>query len=429
MAPSFAERADPALLQLLHHFDSVPGAEAVLRRAAQGYAGGLGTSESDVPGLPAVDGRFFFEQKYKRVDGNEVASVEALRGWLVDDQPGAEEEPAAAAAAAAGAAGGAAAAAVAEGGAAATVEDVVERLRQALIPSSVQVADGPLMTLQPPTAYMAQGIPVPRAMVDHYNWIHAHETQLTGFKVPAGLWFSLHQKLAAGIFDAGAWFTLEQAEVAAGGGVEESGEEEPDVAVRTRVLLLEGVPPLRRASDIFIVDHAWTFSLADGGASALSTLASSAALRDRVRAVARLAPLDDGDAGDGGDEPGAAATAAAAAGGGGEAEADARELLQHAPRFSSSYVLGGHVLHYMLDEFGAAFRHSSESPSFAFAPFYHGPAEAAYTLVWPLREVRGGEEATRDWGPAATAAWRAASCPQLLWSADADSVDSSSSST
>jgi len=47
-------------------------------------------------------------------------------------------------------------------------------------------------------------------------------------------------------------------------------------------------------------------------------------------------------------------------------------------------------LWYVMDEFGTAIRHS-DTPSFAMAPFYYGPKQLSFSVIWCLRDLeRGG---------------------------------------
>lgn len=46
---------------------------------------------------------------------------------------------------------------------------------------------------------------------------------------------------------------------------------------------------------------------------------------------------------------------------------------------------------YIMDEFGSRIQHS-DTPSFATAPFFYMPQKAAYTLLWPLRDLATGGE-------------------------------------
>lgn len=53
---------------------------------------------------------------------------------------------------------------------------------------------------------------------------------------------------------------------------------------------------------------------------------------------------------------------------------------------------------YVMDEFGSRIQHADE-PSFATAPFFYMPQQAAYTLLWPLRDLgTGGKSGARPLG-------------------------------
>ncbi|CAG5120050.1 unnamed protein product [Candidula unifasciata] len=50
---------------------------------------------------------------------------------------------------------------------------------------------------------------------------------------------------------------------------------------------------------------------------------------------------------------------------------------------------------FIMDEFGSRIHHS-DTPNFRVIPFYYKAIERAFSIMWPLMEVRNGDEVTRD---------------------------------
>lgn len=49
---------------------------------------------------------------------------------------------------------------------------------------------------------------------------------------------------------------------------------------------------------------------------------------------------------------------------------------------------------YIMDEFGSQVRHSDQ-PSCGMAPFFFAEAQAAFTVLWPLRDLQKGGDGKR----------------------------------
>ena len=49
-----------------------------------------------------------------------------------------------------------------------------------------------------------------------------------------------------------------------------------------------------------------------------------------------------------------------------------------------------------MDEFGARVQHSADAPSVRMVPFISAIDGAAYSLLFPVKDVQEGEEITRD---------------------------------
>ena len=52
---------------------------------------------------------------------------------------------------------------------------------------------------------------------------------------------------------------------------------------------------------------------------------------------------------------------------------------------------------YLNDELGSRIRHNSDSPSFRIATFAYEPLGGAFSILWPIRNVKYGDEVTRDY--------------------------------
>ena len=175
------------------------------------------------------------------------------------------------------------------------------------------------------------------------------------------------------------------------------------------------------------MDHAWTFRAADARAQ----LAAMPQLLSRVAAMAgvrepRAQPSDAPD-GDDGDCPGADSASGSDDSSSDDDDSDGAteeglrphawrgdcgvealpdRVLASAWRLCSHYRLAGaagpdaEATWYLMDEFGAALRHSA-APTLAVVPFMytsHGGATPPqpFSIAWPLRALEEGDEATSD---------------------------------
>ena len=172
------------------------------------------------------------------------------------------------------------------------------------------------------------------------------------------------------------------------------------------------------------MDHAWTFRAADARAQ----LAAMPQLLSRVAAMAGVrvppaTPSDEADA-DGDDCPGADSASGSDYSSSDEEESAEEGLRPHAWRgdcgaaalpdrvLAAAWRLCGHyrlagaagtdaeATWYLMDEFGAAVRHSA-APTLAVVPFMYAPHGSAappqpFSIAWPLRAMAPDDEATRD---------------------------------
>ncbi|CAN0108937.1 unnamed protein product, partial [Scytosiphon promiscuus] len=176
-----------------------------------------------------------------------------------------------------------------------------------------------------------------------------------------------------------------------------------------KVVVREDYVPGGEGTDIFLVDHAWTFKAGD----AREQLRSSDPLLQRMVPLMQVRPplvsdknqnnlpevagQGDGGAereqGSGEDEP--------CREGDGYRRRALEGVLSALPTFSRRYGLGsaGMFASYVNDELGSAFRHS-ENPNCQMSLFMFTSPERggtmAYSILWPLRPLRPSEEATLD---------------------------------
>uniref|UniRef100_A0A3Q2Z829 Tubulin tyrosine ligase-like family, member 12 n=1 Tax=Hippocampus comes TaxID=109280 RepID=A0A3Q2Z829_HIPCM len=74
---------------------------------------------------------------------------------------------------------------------------------------------------------------------------------------------------------------------------------------------------------------------------------------------------------------------------------------------------------YIMDEFGSQVRHSDQ-PSCGLAPLFFAEAQAAFTVLWPLRDLQKGDEVTRDfaYGESDPLVRQCRVCPKITEPAD-----------
>ncbi|XP_069671690.1 tubulin--tyrosine ligase-like protein 12 [Periplaneta americana] len=202
------------------------------------------------------------------------------------------------------------------------------------------------------------------------SFVAYHRLQLESSGVPAHFWEVLCRKLKDQIFDAGNTFEILKIE---------SETEEGKPSWKVVVSREEGVEA-EDASHIYLIDHAWTYHVAD----AKQHLRDIDGLLERMKS---LMGFDDESSLD--------------------EEVDA--VFNEMWKYNQTYTIGS-MLHveervpvwYIMDEFGSAIQHSDE-PTFRVVPFIHMPQQIPYTLLFPIKNVPKGKEVTRDYveGPLA----------------------------
>ncbi|ETK73254.1 hypothetical protein, variant [Phytophthora nicotianae CJ01A1] len=91
-------------------------------------------------------------------------------------------------------------------------------------------------------------------------------------------------------------------------------------------------------------------------------------------------------------------------------------------RYANTYRLGNvkpedsSTIWYVMDEVGSAIEHGDD-PNVRMAPFYFGPSQCAFSLVWTVQPIEGGDFLSRDYFPeyAADAAMHTALLAALFY--------------
>lgn len=134
------------------------------------------------------------------------------------------------------------------------------------------------------------------------------------------------------------------------------------------------------ADAVWLVDHAWTFVCSQKSSR---QLARHALLLKRMAALVGIDGGGNKDDDDSGPAPDPAIVL--------------RGLWPHANMYKLSGVPGyptDEAIWYVMDEFGARIGHADE-PSLGMAPFYFQPEGCMYSVLWALRDMEYGDEATR----------------------------------
>jgi tubulin--tyrosine ligase len=203
-------------------------------------------------------------------------------------------------------------------------------------------------------------------MESEEDFVQAHRAQLTQVGLPEHLWNSV-------------WAQLRQAQLSYEGLqlarlLSDDGDAEP----QPRDLVVLASRDLSPTSDVFVLDHAWTFrSLAD----ASQALAQMPGLAQRVFELIHHVPCDDDD------------------------KAAAR-VLEGLPSLAGMYQIAApsvdgeagaarlelQTVYYVLDELGAriAVGDAGEDHNLDVAPFMHMHSGMSFCIAWPRNSVPAG---------------------------------------
>ncbi|KAI9906189.1 hypothetical protein PsorP6_002758 [Peronosclerospora sorghi] len=193
-----------------------------------------------------------------------------------------------------------------------------------------------------------------------------HQAQLVAAQVPQRLWPITYYKLKNEIFDAGNYFFLAR---------DEDGD--LHAVVRDDANLA----PIQPDADesLFLVDHAWTFT-AD---KAREQLANVLSLLERMENLMHLRTKETANL---------------------STEQRVTAVADRVWRYANTYRLGdvkaedSVPIWYVMDEVGSAIEHSN-TPNVRMAPFYYGPSQCAFSLIWTVGSIEGGDFLSRDYFP------------------------------
>ena len=219
------KQQDKEYLALLNLFTEGRDMESILYAAVSDVS----STKVKTTGKEASD---FFKSKYGSVDGNERARIAEARGW-------ADRKP-------------------------------LEFTSEKVIPAGALVADEVALCEevfaekfpeQGPLDYLARGKEIPADVTDYVIFEAAHAEQLTAKGVPRQLWRKLFEKLRKEIFDAGSFVQFAR-----------DGDGN---------ILLIANSAIKAYQDIFLIDHAWSTTLA----KAHQQLTEFPALVDRMMGI------------------------------------------------------------------------------------------------------------------------------------------------
>lgn len=202
--------------------------------------------------------------------------------------------------------------------------------------------------------------------VTSYNtFLALHKPQLVLSGVPEIFWPVLCKKIRDQIFDSGLTFQLVKIDY-------EGVEQSPFDPVWTVITIrdIEKSNP----SNIFLVDHAWTFKP--------NTIRSS--LRNVPELLERMCNFMQVS--------------------GTTTEERIEKVSQTVWKYANCYAIGGSNISvedrvpiwYVLDELGSGITHSDD-PNFRAVPFIHVPDQMTYTLLFPIENMEEGEIVRRNY--------------------------------
>ncbi|OWR43987.1 tubulin-tyrosine ligase protein 12 [Danaus plexippus plexippus] len=201
--------------------------------------------------------------------------------------------------------------------------------------------------------------------ISSYNlFIAAHKPQLVLSGVPEHFWPVLCKKLKDQIFDSGLSFQLVK--------IDYEDDEKESYDPLWSVMAISDLDPTD-SSNIFLVDHAWTFK----ANTIKSSLRNMPALLERMCNLMQIVRETT--------------------------EEQIEEVYQNVWKYANTYSVGGDELSvedrvpvwYLMDELGSAINHSDQ-PNFRAVPFIYIPEQITYTLLFPIENVEEGDLITRN---------------------------------
>lgn len=224
------------------------------------------------------------------------------------------------------------------------------------------------------------------------EFISLHRIQLEQSGIPEHFWNSLFIKLKLEKFDAGLDFIMQQV-------VEEPDSEDDDdeteygsdqmmddgdgqqlvsldlSLVSWRIIACQPIK-LKDQQSIYLIDHAWTYRLDQ----ARNHLETTPGLLPRIAELTNVEMKDR------------------------QKFEVIEDVLKEMWKFNQTYNLASAELGteaavplwYVMDEFGSRIQHSDD-PNVRLVPFCYMPTKSAYTIMWPIVDLKPGDEVTKDY--------------------------------
>jgi len=191
-------------------------------------------------------------------------------------------------------------------------------------------------------------------------WLEKHKLQLES-KLPSDLQEKASIKMLESQFDIGHFVQLAQIEP------------------KSLDLVVMATQDMKACSQVFIVDHAWTFL---SRTDAVAALQGVPGLDERLVSICGSSYESAGD----------------------DNDSKASALLHALRELLGSYTLNDDgrttTVYYLLDEVGSRIRHhknglvsqvQGDTPNMKMMPFYHKDLRLAFNLVWPITDISEGD--------------------------------------
>lgn len=188
---------------------------------------------------------------------------------------------------------------------------------------------------------------------EYEDFIVGHSAQLSAGVIPKSLWPRLYEKVRGEVFDAGSIFAF-------------CLDEDAPVSQQFSLQTTSAVPAF---SDIYLIDHLWTF---ESPTEALTQLRHLPALCSRVRELLELQEPEGQDTG-----------------------IDAAAVAKRLWVLTGSYSFNGQSFYYVMDEVGSRLTPAPlDEAGFHITFFVDESTGRAYNVFWPIRDVQDGESGT-----------------------------------
>lgn len=213
---------------------------------------------------------------------------------------------------------------------------------------------------------------------DYEDFVLGHSAQLSAGTIPKSLWPRLYEKVTSQTFDAGSVFAF-------------CVDEEAPVGQQYSLQTTCAIPAL---SDLFLIDHLWTF---ESAADAFTQLRCISSLRSRIRELLELPSVESDESSEDGNGNGNG-HGDCEDGSSGDADAAAVEAVMIVKRLwvlTGTYAVDSVTSYYIMDELGSRLTAASpDTAAFQMAVFVNQNTGIAYNVFWPIRDVEEAEEGT-----------------------------------